>query len=171
MNTNTNIIILVIGLIALLTFCIIGLYNKIVNSKNIVNDKWNEINKQLENKIKILSKIIEIIKEYDKQADINPLLEAKNKLSNAISIGDKINANNKTNNDLIEFYKIDNKELEKNKKYIELKQSLKEIDDKIDYSKEFYNESAKKHNDLIKKIPFNLVALIFKFKSYILFEQ
>ena len=171
MNTGTSVIILVVGIIALLIFCIIGIYNILINSKNRVNDKWEEINKQLDNKIKILSKITEITKDYITPEESNELLETKNKLVNAISINDKIIANNKLNEILETINNKNDEKLLTDSKYIEIKESIKEIDDKINYAKEFYNEEAEKHNKLIKKVPIMLIAMLFKFKSYIIFEQ
>lgn len=171
MEAHTLIIIVVIGVIALLTFCIIGLYNKIINSKNIVNDKWEEINNQLSNKEKLISKIIELIKENLNKEDLNILMETKNKLINSKTINDKIKTNVKINNILGSINNEYNKVLKDNSKYKELNKQLKEIEDKIDYAKEFYNEVASKHNKLIKKFPLNIVSLLFNFKVYTLFEQ
>ena len=170
MDSKTFIIILVIGIITLVVFCIIGLYNIIINSKNIVNDKWYEINKQIDNKAKLLSKLIEVAKSYCKTEDINTIIEVKNKLINVISINDKIETNNKLDNILNQIYNNYEK-LNNDKKFIDIKESLDSIDDKINYAKEFYDEAATKHNKLIKKIPFNLIALLFKFKTYITFDK
>lgn len=171
MDAGTSIIILVVGIIALLIFCIIGIYNVLINSKNRVNDKWEEINKQLDNKSKVLSKITDITKDYLVSEEENELLEAKNKLANTIGINDKIIANNKIDELLNEVHKKADEKLINNSKYIETKEMLKEIDNKINYAKEFYNEAAEKHNKLIKKIPIMLIAKLFNFKSYNIFEQ
>lgn len=162
MNTQTIFIVIVVGVVALLTFCIIGIYNKIINSKNIVNDKWDEVNRLISDKVKLVSKLVEIIRGISDDSDINKLLEVKNKLDNSISINDRIDNNNRVDK-IIEIF---DKKYKNNNSYNEIIKSLELLNNKIDYSMEFYNEFAFKYNLLIVKFPYKLVAILFKFRIY-----
>lgn len=175
MDTNTTIIILVISLLAFITFYVIGVYNRLVNSKNMVNDKWNEIDKQLKRKCELIPKLIGIVKEYapQEEAIFMSILAERNRITNAFSINDKIDANDKLSATFPKLLDLSNtyQKLIENDKFESLVSELKEIDEKINYAKEFYNEVASKHNEKISKMPTNLVAMVFSFKKYELFKQ
>lgn len=175
MDSNSILIIIVVAILAFLVFYTIGVFNRLINSKNIVNDKWNEIDTQLKKKIEIVPKLIENVKDCAAQEEnvFMAVLASRNKVANANSINDKIYANNKLNDNLKSLLELQNTypKLAKNEKIVDLVNELKEIDSKIDYAKEFYNEAASKHNNKISKIPTSIIAKIFNFNKYELFKQ
>lgn len=175
MDTSIMIIIVVISLVAFLTFYVIGAYNRLVNSKNIVNDKWNEIDKQLKNKTELVPKMIEIVKSYaiQEEAIFMSLLAERNRITKAFSINDKIEANKKLSQNLELLLNLENnyKKLSQDDKFKTMVEELSKIDSKIDYSCEFYNNVVVEHNNKISKFPIKIVAVLFKFKKYELFER
>ena len=47
---------------------------------------------------------------------------------------------------------------------------LKEIEDKISYARQFYNDSAMSFNNLVQMFPSNIVASMFGFKKFEYFK-
>lgn len=169
------IIIVVMAIIALIVFYIIGIYNKLVSSCNKVNDKWQEIDKLLNEKIAIVFKLIEVIRSYTDSEEVllNDVLTSRNRLSNAIGISDKISANETLNKKLSNLINLDKnyESLASDKKFNSLVSKISEIDNSIVYSKEFYNEFVYKHNSFLDKFLVSLIARVFKFDKYVLFKQ
>lgn len=174
MDFQSVLIIIIVAVIAFLTFYVIGIYNKLVNSSNLVNDKWQEIDKLLTNKIQLISKLVEVVKNYAKaeEALFNMILSNKNRVNNAISINDKIDANASLNKNLNDLINLDKNydELAEDSKFKSLIEDINSIDSSINYAKEFYNDFALKHNKMIEKFPASLVAKSFSFKSFELFK-
>jgi len=175
MDTSTTIIILSISIIAFITFYVIGVYNRLVNSKNMVNDKWNEIDKQLKRKTELVPKLIEIVKGYAIQEEtiFMALFAERNRITNTFSINDKIEANKNLSKNLDLLVNLENnyKKLSKDDKFKAKVEELNKIDAKINYSCEFYNNVVTEHNIKISKFPIKIVAVLFKFKKYELFER
>ena len=61
-------------------------------------------------------------------------------------------------------------ELKANTNFEELQRQLKDVEDKISYARQFYNDSVLKYNNIIDVFPSNLVASIFGFKKEAFFE-
>ena len=56
MDTGAIVIIIVVGVILLLVFYGIGVYNKLVNARNKVNDQFSQIDVQLKKKSRFNTK-------------------------------------------------------------------------------------------------------------------
>ena len=61
-------------------------------------------------------------------------------------------------------------ELKANENFMDLQANLKETEDKIAYSRQFYNDSSKSYKNLVEMFPSNIVAKIFGFKVMPFFE-
>lgn len=175
MDTGSFVAIVVVAFISIVVFYVIGIYNKLVNSKNIVNHKWQAIDKLLEDKIKLIGKLVEVIKKYAMQEEalLMLVLTNRNRVDNAISINDKIEANKRLDETLNELINLDKnyEKLNDDDKYKSLIQDINNIDSNIDYAKEFYNKYVVKHNKMLEKFPINVIAKSFNFKTYELFKQ
>ena len=172
MDKSALLIILVIGVLGFLVFFVIGLYNMIINRKNKVNDKWEEIEKLLNKKAIIFSKLADITKDkLDNEELVKIAINNKNKLLNTMIINEKIKANSRVDDTIGEIRNRCDDKLNSDEVYVSVIERLNDINEKLDYSKEFYNKAVDKYNNIIKKFPFNIVAVVFDFKYYSLYEQ
>ena len=167
MDIVSIIIIIIIGIISVLTFYIIGIYNKLLDAKNKVEAKFIQIDKEIKKKIsltiklektiakdikheeKLLTKLVTIAKELENEKEINNIIKYFKELNKSLE---------KTLN-LEETY-ID---LKNNKSFIKIKKDLKECDEKIEYASAFYNDRVEEYNVLIKETQNKIIAKLFKF--------
>jgi LemA protein len=61
-------------------------------------------------------------------------------------------------------------ELKANDNFLDLQRQLKDIEDKIGYARQFYNDTVTRYNQSIKMIPGNIIAGIFNFSEEPLFK-
>ena len=61
-------------------------------------------------------------------------------------------------------------DLKANQNFMSLQQELTNTEDKISYSRQFYNDIVTKYNTELEVFPSNIVASMFKFKPETLFE-
>lgn len=169
MDIVAIIIIIIIATILVLTFYIIGLYNRIINAKNKMEDKFNQIDVELKNKIDLIPNLVEIVNDLAKHEEktLNELSIAVNKLEKSKTINDKINNSNNMNRNINKIFNLSDTypELRKNKNFISIQKKLEECDDKINYAKTFYNDVVLDYNNLREEFPSNLIAKAFKFKE------
>ena len=169
MDIGAIIIIILISILLVVTFYIIGLYNRLIDAKNRIEDQFTQIDLELRGKIELTNSIIEIVGKVAKHEEkiTSELLQGINKYEKAKNINDKINASNNINKQLFKIFNLKETytDLKKNKNFISLQEKIENIDDKINYARTFYNDVVLDYNNLREQFPSNLVAKVFKFKE------
>lgn len=169
MDIGAIIIIIIISALLVLTFYIIGLYNRLIDAKNRIEDQFTQIDLELKKKIDLISSLVEIVKDYAKHEEkiINELTTVCNKVEKAKNINDKILASNNMNRALNRIFALTDtySDLKKNKNFLSLQNKLEESDDRINYARTFYNDVVLDYNNLREQFPSNLIAKIFKFNE------
>ena len=174
METGTIIIIIIVGLLLLLAFYVIGVYNKLVNARNKVDNQFSQIDIQLKRIADLIPNLVETVKGYAKHEEgtLTAVIEARNKAVSANGINEKIDAENQLTGALNKLFALTEAypELKANENFMSLQGDLKDTEDKITYARQFYNDSAMSFNNLVEMFPSNIVASIFRFKKYDYFE-
>ena len=152
MDFSVMVIIFLIGVLSIYVFYLIGIYIKLENRRSLILSKFTEIDKQIENKLEETKKLVELI-------DINEISDTRLKLLNSVSVNEKIKYN-KVLDSLI------NDVESKSKKVNDVINNLNEINDKIDYAKEFYNESLYEYNLILNSFNGKIMKKIFKYGEY-----
>ena len=169
MDIVAILIIIIIAIILVLTFYIIGLYNRLIDSKNKIEDKFNQIDIELKNKLDLIPNLIDTISSLTKHEEktINELSSSATKLEKSKNINDKIVNSNNMNRAINKIFNLIDTypELKKNKNFQIVQKKLEECDDKINYAKTFYNDVVLDYNNLREEFPSNLVSKAFKFKE------
>lgn len=169
MDIVAIIIIVIIGVILVLTFYLIGLYNKLIDSRNRVTDQFNQIDTELKKVVNLVPNLIETVKEYAKHEEktLTEVTNAKNKLLKTNDINEEIKVANNLNKSINKVIMLSEtySELKSNKKFQNVQKELKNIEERIDYAKSFYNDTVLNYNSLREQFPNNIIANIFKFKE------
>ena len=144
MELGTIIIILIVAVIILIVFYIIGIYNKLVNARNKVNDQFAQIDVQLKRRSDMIPNLVETVKGYTKHEEktLKEVVEARNKMNTANGI---------------------NEDLKANENFMSLQQDLKETEDNLSYARSFYNDTVLNYNNLREQFPSNIIAKLFNF--------
>ena len=174
METSTIIIVVIVGILVLLAFYVIGVYNKLVNARNKVDNQFSQVDIQLKRRADLIPNLVETVKGYAKHEEgtLTAVIEARNKAVSANSINEKVDANNELTGALNKLFALSEAypELKANENFMSLQNDLKETEDKITYARQFYNDSAMGFNNLVEMFPSNIVAGIFNFKKYEFFK-
>lgn len=174
LSTTATVIIIIFAVIILLVFYGIGVYNKLVNSRNKVKDQWAQIDVQLKRRADLIPNLVETVKGYAKHEKntLTEVIEARNKFVSAGSINEEIEANNQLTGALNKLFALSESypELKANQNFINLQNDLKDTEDKISYARQFYNDTVLTYNNLVQMFPSNIVANMFKFEVYEFFK-
>ena len=170
MEGSTIFIIIVVGILFLLVFYVIGVYNKLVNARNKVDNQFSQIDVQLKRRADLIPNLVETVKGYAKheKGTLTEVIEARNKAVSAGSVNEKVDANNQLTGALNKLFALSEAypELKANENFMSLQNDLKDTEDKITYARQFYNDTAMSFNNLVEMFPSNIVASMFKFKKY-----
>ena len=164
------IIIIVVALVFLLVFYVIGVYNKLVTSRNKVNNQFSQIDVQLKRRTDLIPNLVETVKGYVKHEKdtFKEVVEARNLALGANTVNEKVIAEKELTSALTKLFALteDYPELKANENFLSLQNDLKETEDKITYARKFYNDSAMSFNDLVGMFPSNIIAKLFGFKEF-----
>lgn len=164
------IIIIVVALVFLLVFYVIGIYNKLVTSRNKVNNQFSQIDVQLKRRTDLIPNLVETVKGYAKHEKdtFKEVVEARNLALSANTINEKVNAEKELTSALTKLFALTEAypELKANENFLSLQNDLKDTEDKITYARQFYNDSAMSFNDLVGMFPSNIIAKLFGFKEF-----
>ena len=170
MGASGIVIIIIAGLFVVLAGYGIGVYNKLVNARNKVDNQFSQIDVQLKRRADLIPNLVETVKGYTKHEEgtLTKVIEARNKAVSATSVNDKIDANNELTGALNKLFALSEAypDLKANENFMSLQNDLKDTEDKITYARQFYNDTAMNFNNLVEMFPSNIIAGMFKFKKY-----
>lgn len=174
MDIGTIIIIVVVAVILFIVFYIIGVYNKLVNARNKVNDQFSQIDVQLKRRSDMIPNLVETVKGYAKHEEktLKEVVEARNKMNTASNINEELEASNQITTALNKLFALSEAypDLKANENFVSLQKDLKETEDKLSYARSFYNDTVLNYNNLREQFPSNIVASIFGFKKIDFFK-
>lgn len=160
--------------IVILVILVAGAYNGLVASRNRVKDQWSQIDVQLKKRADLIPNIVETVKGYAKheKETLEDVVKARNALNTASTVEDEMKANNQITGALNKLFALSEAypELKANENFMSLQKDLKDIEDKISYARQFYNDSVMTYNNKVQMFPTNIIANIFNFKESKFFE-
>lgn len=167
---------LLIGLIVLVVIAglVIGVYNSVIQLKNKVDEGWADIETQLKRRYDLIPNMVETVKGYAKHesATFEAVTKARNMAMSANTPEEKIQAENALTGTLKTLFAVAEAypELKANQNFMDLQATLKEIEEKLQLSRRYYNATVRDFNTKIEIFPNNLIAGIFSFKRRNFFE-
>ncbi len=167
-------LIIILVIVVLLVLWFIGVYNQLVQLRNKVKNQFSQIDIQLKKRFDLIPNLVETVKGYAKHESetFEKVIQARNTYASAKTDSEKIDAANQTTQAvrgllaLAESYP----ELKANDNFLSLQNDLKDIEEKISYARQFYNDAVMVYNNKIQVIPSNIVAGLCHFTAEKLFE-
>ena len=168
------ILIILIVIIIAIILAIIGLYNGLVTARNKVKNAWAQIDVQLNRRADLIPNLVETVKGYagHEKTVFEDVTAARAGLMNANGVKEINEANNQLTNTLKTLFAVAENypELKANENFKELQAQLAQTEDKIAYSRQFYNDSVLMYNNKCQTFPSNIIANLFGFNEADFFE-
>ena len=153
---------------------IIYLYNKLVKSRNIQKEAWSGVDVQLKKRHGLVPNLINIVKTYATHESklIEEVALARTSAFCAHAISKRTGEEGILGMQLGNLMVLveDYPDLKADKNFLDLQESLSDIEDTIQHARRYYNGSVRDLNNLIEKFPSNLIARMFRFKKAEFFE-
>ncbi len=164
-----------LGIVALIIFWVIGMYNRLVVLRNRIDNAWSQIDVQLKRRVDLIPNLVETVKGYAKheQGTLEKVIQARNMLVNA---GGDVKAQAAADNMLTGALKSvfalaeSYPDLKANQNFMMLQEELTGTESKIAYARQFYNDSVLQYDNGIEMFPTNLLAGMFGFQPKPYFE-
>lgn len=160
--------------VLLIAFIIGGLYNGLVTSKHKVENAWSQIEVQLQRRFDLIPNLVETVKGYmeHEKGVLEKVTELRTSWANANTIPEKANLDNQLSGALKTILSVTENypDLKANENFAELQEELRSTENKIAYSRQFYNDTVTMYNSKLETIPTNIIASAFNLKSFELFK-
>lgn len=139
-----------------------SLYNGLVRSKLQVKEAWSGIDVQLKRRADLIPNLVETVKGYAKhEKDIfENVSKARSALLSAKGPAQAEKANNQLSEALKSIFAVAENypQLRASENFQDLQRQLEDTEDKVAYSRQFYNSNVLEYNTKIKVFPNVLIA-------------
>jgi len=163
-----------LALIVIIPLWGVALYNRLVNLKNQVKNAWRQIDVQLKRRHDLIPNLVEVVKDYMsyEQETLENVIRARNNAVNAGNTEDVIAAEGILSGAMGKLFALmeNYPDLKANENTARLMEELSATENKISFSRQFYNDSVMALNNGVETFPSNIVAGMFSFKPATYFE-
>jgi len=168
---------MLIGLLILLVVVVayvIGLYNALIRIRNQVKNAWSQIDVQLKRRHDLIPNLIETVKGYmqHEKETLTGVIEARAKAINANGVADKSVAEGHLQTALDKLLAIveNYPNLKADQSFATLQEELSSTENRIAFSRQYYNDSVMNMNNRMEVFPSNIVASGMSLKKESYFE-
>ncbi len=159
--------------IALIILWVIFAYNGLVRKRMKVQNSWGQIDVQLQRRFDLIPNLVNCVKGYmeHEKDTLAKVTELRTSWANASSISEKVELDNQLSGALKTIMAVSEAypDLKANQNFSELQEELRNTENKISYSRQFYNDSVTMYNTALLVFPTNLIASMFNFTAEKLF--
>ena len=170
------VIVIVVIVVLLVGFFWLG-YNGLVKRRNQVDNAWSQIDVQLKRRHDLIPNLVETVKGYaaHERGTLEAVTQARANAINAQqsgSVGDQAQAENVLSGALKSLFAVAEAypDLKANQNFLNLQEELTATEDRIAYSRQFFNDSVLSYNNAIQTFPRNLLAGMFNFEKREFFD-
>jgi LemA protein len=168
--------IIIIGIVVVIAIALVGVYNGLVRKRNQVKNAWAQIDVQLKRRYDLIPNLVETVKGYAKheRETLEAVTQARNlaqQVANA-GAGERAKVEGELSSALSRLLAVAEAypDLKANQNFLALQEELTSTENKIGFSRQFYNDSVLRYNNQTQVFPSNIVAGMFGFKAEEFFE-
>jgi LemA protein len=166
----------IIGVVVVLLIIFLSIYNGLVRRRNQVKNSWAQIDVQLKRRHDLIPNLVETAKGYMKheRETLEAVTNARNlaqQLSSA-GAGERAKAEGELSSVLSRLLAVveNYPDLKANQNFLALQEELASTENKISFSRQYYNDSVLRYNNQTQMFPSNIVASMTGFKASEFFE-
>ena len=156
---------LVIGIGVIIVLMFMYYFNRFVVLGNRIDNSLSQIDVQLRKRADLVPNLINTVKGYAKHEKgiMKEVTEARKALLSAQTLPEKMKAGNQLQTALKSIFAIAENypQLKANENFLHLQQELSAIEDKIAYSRQYYNDSILTYNNSVTTFPGVMFAGMF----------
>ena len=164
---------IILGIVVVLIIAVIGMYNSLVQSKIKVDNAWSQIDVQLQRRFDLIPNFVETVKGYmtHEKETFEKIASLRTSWANANSVSEKAELDNQLSTTLKTIMAVSENypELKANQNFSELSEELRNTENKISFSRQFYNDTVTMYNEKLQIFPSNIIANMFNFTPRELF--
>ncbi|MFH1656841.1 MAG: LemA family protein [Candidatus Nealsonbacteria bacterium] len=168
------IVYIILGILVLIIFWMIAVYNSLIVLLNRKKEAWSDINVQLKIRYDLIPNLVSTVKGYasHERELLEKVTQARAQALGAQTVEEHAKAENALSSTLKSLFAVTENypDLKAAGNFLELQRELRDTEDKIQASRRFYNGNVRDINIKIERFPDRIIAGLFNFKKQDLFE-
>ena len=168
------ILVIVIVVLVLLVLFLMSSYNKLVRLSNKVDEGFSTMDVYLKKRFDLIPNLVETVKAYasHEKSTLEEVTKWRAAAMEAKTPEELMKSNQKLSGAIANIFAAENyPDLKANDNFLDLQRQLKELEEKIAFARQFYNDTVMKYNEYLQRFPSNIIANIFKYKERPYFEM
>lgn len=165
---------IILAIVVVLIVAVIGMYNGLVQSKIKVDNAWSQIDVQLQRRFDLIPNFVETVKGYmnHEKETFEKIAALRTSWANTQSVSEKAELDNQLSTALKTIMAVSENypELKANQNFSDLSEELRNTENKISFSRQFYNDTVTMYNTKLQVFPSNIIANMFHFTARELFK-
>jgi LemA protein len=170
----TVVVIVIVALVVILALWAMLAYNGLVSRRNKVDNAWSQIDVQLKRRYDLIPNLVETVKGYaaHERQTFEAVTQARANAINAQGPAQQAQAENALTGALKSLFAVSEAypDLKANQNFLNLQEEVTSTEDRIAYSRQFYNDSVLSYNTKIQQFPAVIIANSFNFTARDFFD-
>jgi len=169
-------VLAIVGIIVILLIVFWATYNSLVRLRNQTKNAWAQIDVQLKRRHDLIPNLVETVKGYMKfeRETLEAVTKARNIAVQAASAGagERGKVEGELSGALARLLVVVERypDLKANQNFLALQEELTSTENKISFSRQYYNDAVLKYNNQTQMFPSNIIAAMTGFKAGEYFE-
>ena len=155
-------IIIVVAVVGLIALFLITQYNRLIRLNIAVDEAWAQIEVQLKRRTDLIPNLVETVKGYAKheQSTFDAVVTARAKATSATGVADTAAADGMLTKALRGLLAVAEAypDLKASSNFLSLQEELATTENKVAFSRQFYNDNVRSLNTAVKTIPSSFFA-------------
>ena len=164
---------IILAIVVIIVIAIIVMYNGLVSARIKVDNAWSQIDVQLQRRFDLIPNFVETVKGYaaHESETFEKITQLRTSWASAGTVAEKAELDNQLSGALKTIMAVSENypDLKANQNFSELSEELRNTENKISFSRQFYNDSVTMYNQKLQLFPSNIIAGMFNFKPRELF--
>ena len=164
---------IIFAIVVVVVLYVISIYNNLKILENRVENAWSQIDVQLQRRFDLIPNFVETVKGYmsHESETFEKITSLRTSWANTQSVSEKANIDNQLSGALKTIMAVSENypDLKSNQNFSELSEELRNTENKISFSRQFYNDTVTKFNTKLELFPSNIIAGMFNFSQKDLF--
>jgi len=166
----------IVGIVVILLIIFVATYNGLVRLRNQTKNAWAQIDVQLKRRHDLIPNLVETVKGYMKfeRETLEAVTKARNIAVQASSAGaaERGKVEGELSGALARLLAVVERypDLKANQNFLALQEELTSTENKISFSRQYYNDAVLNYNNKTQMFPSNIIAAMTSFKTGEFFE-
>ena len=153
----------------------VALYNRLIRSRNRVDNAWSDIDVQLQRRHDLIPRLVTAVDQYAKyeKATLAAVMELRAEAMRVVDVRARGKAEEQLSEGVGRLIALSESypDLKANENFLNLQGELVETENYLQFARRYYNGSVRDYNTMTATVPTNMIAGTFDFEERSLFQK